>query len=102
LPAEAREVVRDSIGAAIQLAASLPQEEALALSVAAKSAFTDALGLAVLIGAGFSLIGVLIVARFMPARDPNVSEGDDSSLPELELEGPLALIDERSTAGDGG
>ena len=50
------------------MAASLPQEDALALSVAAKSAFTDALGLAVLIGAGFSLVGVLIVARFMPAR----------------------------------
>ena len=88
LPAEQAEVVRDSIGAAVQLAATLPQEDALALSVAAKSAFTDALGLAVLIGAGFSLVGVLIVARFMPARDTNVSEDDDSSLRELELEGP--------------
>ena len=54
LPAEQAAVVRDSIGAAVQLAAALPQEEALALSVAAKSAFTDALGLAVLIGAAFS------------------------------------------------
>ncbi len=72
LPAEAGEIARDSIGAAVQLAASLPQEDALALSAAAKSAFTDALGLAVLIGAGLSLIGVLIVARFMPARDPAV------------------------------
>ncbi len=100
LSAEEAEIVRDSIGAAVQLAASLPQEEALALSVAANSAFTDALGLAVLIGAGFSLVGVLIVARFMPARDTNVSEDDDSSLPDLELEGPLALIDEPSGAGD--
>ncbi len=90
LPAEAAEIARDSIGAAVQLAATLPQEEALALSVAAKSAFTDALGLAVLIGAGFSLVGVLVVARFMPARDTNVSEDEDSSLPELELEGSLA------------
>ncbi len=81
LPAEAAEVARDSIGAAVQLAASLPQEQALALSVAAKSAFTDALGLAVLIGAAFSLVGVLVVARFMPARGTNVSEDDDSSLP---------------------
>ena len=70
LPAEAREVVRDSIGGAIQLAASLPPAEALALSDAAKLAFTDALGLAVLIGAGFSLVGVLIVAKYMPARAP--------------------------------
>ena len=87
LPAEEAAVVRDSIGAAVQLAASLPQADALALSVAARSAFTDALGLAVLIGAGLSLVGVLIVARFMPARDPHVSEDDDSSLRELELEG---------------
>ena len=87
LPAEAGEVARDSIGAAVQLAATLPQEDALALSVAAKSAFTDALGLAVLIGAGFSLVGVLIVARFMPARDTNVSEDVDRSQRELELEG---------------
>ena len=88
LPAEASVLARDSIGAAVQLAASLPQEEALALSAAAKSAFTDALGLALLIGAGFSLVGVLIVARFMPARDPAIGEkgtrpseqlGDDSS-----------------------
>ena len=69
LSAEVGEVVRDSVGTAVQLAASLPQEDALALSVAAKSAFTDALGLAVLIGVGFSLVGLLIVVRFMPARD---------------------------------
>ena len=90
LPAEAGEVAQDSIGAAVQLAASLPPEDALALSIAANSAFTDALGLAVLIGAGFSLVGVLIVARFMPARDTNVGEDDDSSLRELEFEGPPA------------
>ena len=100
LPAEAREVVLDSIGAAVQLAATLPQEEALVLSAAAKSAFTDALGLAVLIGAAFSLVGVLIVARFMPARDTNVSE-NDGSLRELELERPLAPIYEPLGAGDG-
>ena len=94
LPAEEAEVARDSIGAAVQLAASLPQEDALALSAAARSAFTDALGLALLIGAGFSLVGVLIVARFMPARETNVSEDDDSSLRELELEGSAALTPE--------
>ncbi|MCH7652806.1 MAG: MFS transporter, partial [Chloroflexi bacterium] len=100
LPAEAREVVRDSIGAAIQLAASLPPAEALALSAAAKSAFTDALGLAVLIGAVLSLVGVLIVARFMPARDADVSEDDDSSLRELELEGAPVPTHEPAGAGD--
>ena len=100
LPAEEAEVVRDSIGAAVQLAASLPQEAALALSAAANSAFTDALGLAVLIGAGFSLVGVLIVARFMPARGTNVSEDGDSSLRELELERPPAPTPAPAIAGD--
>ena len=90
LPAEEAEVARDSIGAAVHLAASLPPDDALALATAAQSAFTDALGLAVLIGAGFSLVGVLIVGRFMPARDPHVSEDDDRKPRELELEGPLA------------
>ena len=98
LPAEAGEIARDSIGAAVQLAATLPQEDALALSVAAKSAFTDALGLAVLIGAAFSLVGVLLVARFMPARNPAVigkgaqpsqQLGDDSSTEETIAE-PVA------------
>ena len=50
------------------------------------------MGLALLIGAGFSLVGALIVARFMPARGTNVSEDDDSSLRELGLEGPLGPI----------
>ena len=105
LPAEAGEIARDSIGAAVQLAATLPHaavsaapEDALALSVAAKSAFTDALGLAVLIGAAFSLVGVLLVARFMPARNPAVigkgaqpsqQLGDDSSTEETIAE-PVA------------
>ena len=80
LTAEAKEVVLDSIGAAVQLAATLPQEEALALSAAAKSAFTDALGLAVLIGAGLSFVGVLIVAKFMPARDADAGESLDLNL----------------------
>ncbi len=43
LPVEAREAARDSISAAVKLAASLPREDALALSAAAKPAFTDAL-----------------------------------------------------------
>ena len=101
LPAEAREVVRDSIGAAVQLAASLPQEEALALSVAAKSAFTDALGLAVLIGAAFSFVDLLIVVRFMPARATGASEHDESNAQELEPEAPLASVGELSGAGGG-
>ena len=52
---------------AIEVAASLPPVEGLALETAAKSAFTDALGLSVILGAGLSFIGVLLLAKFMPA-----------------------------------
>ena len=88
------------MGVEVQLGASLRQEDGLGLSVAVRWACTDALGLEVLIGVGFSLVGLLIVVRFMPARGTVVSEDDDSSLPELELEGPLAPIFETSSAED--
>ena len=101
LPAEAAEAARDSVGAAVQLAASMPQDESLALATAAKSAFTDALGLAVLIGAGLSLVGAVVVARFMPARDARVNEIGDGSLREADRVGPLMGAAEPSGAGDG-
>ena len=67
LPEGLADLARDSIGAAIEVAASLPPAEGLALETAAKSAFTDALGLSVILGAGLSFIGVLLLAKFMPA-----------------------------------
>ncbi|MCI0774852.1 MAG: MFS transporter [Chloroflexi bacterium] len=67
LPEGLADLARDSIGAAIEVAASLPPVEGLALETAAKSAFTDALGLSVILGAGLSFIGVLLLAKFMPA-----------------------------------
>ena len=67
LPEGLADLARDSIGAAIEVAASLPPVEGLALETAAKSAFTDALGLSVILGAGLSFVGVLLLAKFMPA-----------------------------------
>ena len=82
LPLQARDAVRDSIGAAVQEAALLPQTDGLALSTAARTAFTDGLGLAVLIGSGLTLVGAMIVAKFMPARDPKVSEAAEPEAAE--------------------
>ena len=70
LPQGAADIARDSIGAAIEVAATLPPAEGLALDTAAKSAFTDAFGLSVILGAGLSLIGVLLLAKFMPTTEP--------------------------------
>ena len=67
LPQELADLAGDSIGAAIEVAATLPPAEALALETAARSAFTDAFGLSVILGAGLSFVGVLLLAKFMPA-----------------------------------
>jgi hypothetical protein len=46
----------------------LPAELAEGLTNASKIAFTDALGIAVLICGGVALTGSVIIARFMPPR----------------------------------
>lgn len=66
LPAQAAEAAKDSVGAAIYMAESLPSEVGAPLVEASRGAFTEAFGLSMLIGAGFALLGALVVARFMP------------------------------------
>ena len=68
LPASQANVIKNSVGGALQTSASLPPEVRLATIHAARVAFTDAYGLALLIGAGVAVIGALLVLRFMPAR----------------------------------
>ena len=59
---------------ALQVAASLPGEAGVALSVAAREAFTDGFGLAMLAGAGITFVASLLVAKFMPARQEPLPE----------------------------
>lgn len=68
LPQTAAAAARDSVGAAMQIAASLPGETGAQLSAAAADAFTEAFGLAVLIGAGITLLGALLLARVLPEQ----------------------------------
>ena len=84
LPAEAAAAAKDSVGAALQIAASLPGESGAALSAAAAEAFTDAFGLAILIGAGITFLGALVVARTMPARQQPLSEAKPEEVEESE------------------
>ena len=67
LPAQAAAASVDSVGAALRTAASLPTADGVLLASEARAAFTDAFGLAVLIGAGMALAGAVLVWRFMPA-----------------------------------
>jgi len=84
LPAEVAAAAKDSVGAALQIAASLPGESAAALSAAAAEAFTDAFGLAILIGAAVTLLGALVVARTMPARQQPLPEAKPEEAEEVE------------------
>ena len=74
LPTEDAAAAKDSVGAALQIAATLPDDSGAALSAAAAEAFTDAFGLAALIGAGVTLLGAVVVARVMPARQQALPE----------------------------
>jgi hypothetical protein len=69
LPEPMASAAKDSVGAAIQIAARIGGPAGQALQAAASQAFVDAMGVAVLIGAGIALAGVLIVLRFMPAGE---------------------------------
>ena len=68
LPAQV-EPARDSIGAATRIAGTLDGPAGAALDLAARAAFADALGYAVLAGSGIAFLGALLVAKFMPARE---------------------------------
>ena len=66
LPPEAASAAGDSVGAASKIASTIPAEAGVRLADAAKAAFTDALGLAVLVSAGVALTGAVLIAKFMP------------------------------------
>ncbi len=68
LPAEAATVVSDSIGAATKASSMLPSDLAVTLLNAAKSSFTDALGIAVILAAAMSIVAAILVLKFMPPR----------------------------------
>ena len=66
LPHGAAHTATDSIGGAAAVAAHLPTGAGDALTAAAHGAFTDAIGLALLIGTGVLLTAAVIVRRYLP------------------------------------
>jgi EmrB/QacA subfamily drug resistance transporter len=84
LPPQAAGPVRDSIGPALQVAQQIGGAQGQALAAAARSAFIDAMGTTVLVGAGFALAGALVALLFLPAR-----EADEAA--EAEPEGDAHL-----------
>jgi hypothetical protein len=68
LPSGARSAVKDSIGSADAVAAQLPADQGAALSHAAASAFSDALGLGLCAAALAAFVAAVVVIRRLPAR----------------------------------
>jgi EmrB/QacA subfamily drug resistance transporter len=78
LPPSAAHTATDSIGAATAVAAHLPTAASDALTAAAHSAFTDAAGLALLIGTAVLLTAAAIVKRYLPdLRSSTMTAADD-------------------------
>lgn len=67
LPPATSEPARDSVGAALAVAARLGGPPAEALVAAARGSFVDALGVAGLTAAGVLLLAAPLIARFLPA-----------------------------------
>jgi DHA2 family multidrug resistance protein-like MFS transporter len=77
LSAELAEAAKDSVGAAVQISASLGGEAGAELFAAAGNAFADALGMVGIWSASIAIVTALLVAKFMPSRDEPLPEDRD-------------------------
>lgn len=74
LPAEIIEPARESVGAAVVIAQQLPAELSGPLVRIASDSFMDGWKTMAFLVCGISLIGAVVVSRFMPPRDEPVAE----------------------------
>jgi len=79
LPHAAAHTATDSVGGAAAVAAHLPTGAGDALTAAAHGAFTDAIGLALLIGTAVMLAAAVLVRRYLPdLRTPTATAAGDA------------------------
>lgn len=94
LPAEVTGVVKESLGAALQVAGGVGGAAGEALGLAARTAFVDAMGLGLVVAAAAALIGAVVTAVFLPSRQATeVVAGDEvehvpESSPAVEVTPP--------------
>jgi EmrB/QacA subfamily drug resistance transporter len=74
LPPQAQEAAEESVGAASAIAAQLPPEARSGLLTAAGDAFTEAMGVGLLVAAALAAITAVAVVRFLPSRAPGAAE----------------------------
>ena len=70
LPPEAQTAAEGSIGAASAIAAHLPPDASAGLLAETGEAFTQAMGIGLLVAAALAAVTAVIVLRFLPAHEP--------------------------------
>jgi EmrB/QacA subfamily drug resistance transporter len=80
LPADAQARAEDSVGAATAIAAHLPHEAASGLVVTAGDAFTQAMGIGLVVAAALAITTAAVVFRFLPAHERAGTESLDPQL----------------------
>ena len=76
LPPQAQAAAEGSIGAASAIAAQLPPGAASSLLATTGDAFTQAMGLGLLVAAALAAATTVVVLRFLPAREPVAAEAE--------------------------
>jgi EmrB/QacA subfamily drug resistance transporter len=79
-PADVITKAKDSVGGAVQAAATLPGSLGDAVAAAARSEFVDAFGGALLVAAGVVAIAAIVVFSFLPARAHDAREPVEGAL----------------------
>ena len=80
LPAQAQAGAEDSVGAASAIAAQLPGDAASSLLATTGDAFTQAMGIGLLVAAALAAATAVVVLRFLPSREPAAAPADRESL----------------------
>ena len=81
LPPEAQAQAENSVGAASAIAGQLPPDAASELLARTGDAFTNAMGIGLLIAAALAAATAIMVLRFLPARDLDAREAEEAREP---------------------
>jgi hypothetical protein len=92
LPAQAQAGAEDSVGAASAIATQLPPDAASRLLATAGDAFTQAMGIGLLVAAALAAATAVVVLRLLPAREPDAGRAQGAE-PSMR---PLADADRES------
>jgi hypothetical protein len=68
VPGNVAAAAQASVGAAVQISAQLPGALGEGLAAAARSAFVDAMGLALIVAGAVAFLASVLVGRYLPAR----------------------------------